>query len=238
MTKTFIEKLERQASHQFALDQIIALGLLAGMVICEHQIQTTVSPLISMVGLIFFAQRMQPPFIALWGLVYSACAFFFLANSHMDDLLTVYIRFGTLLMGGLGAFLISMEKSRMKERSIQTIHILEKLPMPVIVSDGEGFVLFMNEHALKLLELEPDQVCGASYFMFMAGNQKGQTIQKYLEFVDSGKEVMHDVILQLKSPRLKVRATVAAIEGPTKLLATVFWPDPARPPATETIASI
>jgi PAS domain-containing protein len=224
MNKPIIDKLVRQSPRRVILEQVVALFLLALMIVLELDTVATISPLMSMVCFIYFAHRMRAGFVSFWVFVFSTTSLVFLYQPGSANLGTVYIRFGTLLAGGIGAVIISHERTRIRDSLLQTIRILEKLPTPVIVSDCEGCVVFMNNDALQLLDVEADQVHGTSYFSFVAGEAKGQMIQKYFEFVDAGRLLPLDIVLQLKKPTvITTHATLVLIDGlSTKLLATVF----------------
>ena len=224
MNKPIIDKLVRQSTGRVILEQAVALLLFALMIVLELNTAETISPLVSMVCFVYFAHRMRAGFVSFWVLVFSSTSLFFLYQPGLTSLGTVYIRFGTLLAGGIGAVIISNERTRIRESLLQTILILEKLPTPVIVSDCEGCVVFMNHDALQMLDVEADQVHGTSYFSFVAGEAKGQMIQKYFEFVDAGRLLPLDIVLQLKKPTvITTHATLVLIDGQsTKLLATVF----------------
>ena len=209
-------------------DHLLALLCLGGMIALELATQTTISPLVSMACFGLFAHRMRPALVAGWVAIFCFTSLLFLlAPWQADanpDLATAYIRFATLCLGGIGAFALSVDRSRIAEGSAQPVLILEKLPAPVIISDAGGGIVFMNTYALQLLDTTLDAVRGASYFSFVAGEEKGKTVQNYLDFVDSDQSVLSDMILQLKKPsHMKVQATLVAIEGKhSKLVATVL----------------
>ncbi|MCX6966545.1 MAG: PAS domain-containing protein [Verrucomicrobia bacterium] len=207
-----------------------ALALFCLMIAVELITKATISPLVSMLCFGFFAHRMRPEPVAAWVVIFSLASLFFLLEpwegGTPSDRPTAYIRFWTVMVGGIGAVILSFDRTRIAEGFLQTIRILEKLPAPVIISDNIGCVVFMNHDALKLLDTTADAVRGASYFSFVAGEERGKTIQKYLDFVDSSETILHDVILQIKKPQpMKTQAALVVIEGErTKLVATVFSP--------------
>ena len=209
----------------------LALTLLGLMIWIELITPATVSPLISMLCFGIFAHRMRPVSVACWVIVFSLTTLFFLLYPNSKtipiDHSNGYIRFWTVIVGGIGAVILSYDRTRIEESFRQTIHILEKLPTPVIISDDKGCIAFMNNDALNLLDTTAEETRGASYFSFVADTKKGRTVQSYFEFLDSNQTDPHNVVIQIKKPKpMLTIATLVAIEGhKTKLVATVFSKD-------------
>ena len=220
--------LPEQETRTALLNHALALGLFGFMIVFEMATEATVSPLVSMICFGIFAHRMRPVTVACWVLVFSLTTLLFLTQpwdaSMPGQHSTGFIRFWTVMVGGVGAVILSCDRNRLAEGFLHTIRILEKLPAPVIVSDAEGSVVFMNDDALKLLDTTADAVRGASYFSFVASEEKGRTIQKYFELVDSPQSALFDVVLQIRKPKpVTTEATLVVIKGgKTKLVATVF----------------
>jgi len=232
MHKALINKVLRRSPKSLLFDLGMAVFLWIVMVRLEIATVTTISPLASMLCFGFFAYRMSPKWVCLWVGIFSTTSLFFLFQDPFaaESLMTVYIRFGTLVVGGMGAIVLSTDRTRITESFLQTIEILEKLPAPVIISDCSGCIVFMNNDALELLDIEADQVQGASYFSFLSAEEKGRMIQRYFDFVDSKQTTLHNMALHLKKPvPIKTQATLVAIDGEfTKLLATVLWLPPSN----------
>ena len=213
-------------------DHGLAFLFLVVMVILDLTTRTAILPLISILCFGFFAHRMRPWQVFGWVAVFAFTALFFLlrpkASGVPANSVVAYIRFGTIWVGGIGAMLLSNNRIRNAESFLQTVTILDKIPTPVIVSDCAGCVVFMNSNALRLLDTTADAVRGASYFSFVSGEEKGRTVQKYFDFIDSKQPLFHDMVLQLKTPFVrKTQATLIMIDGKNqKLLATVFSLNP------------
>ena len=235
MHHKILKKLAKLEPSTPFLDHGFALFLFVAMISIELLTRATVSPLISMLCFAYFAHRMRPWPVAGWVCVFSVTSLFFLFNPEepgkLIDHVTVYIRFATICVGGLGTILLSDRRIRIAESFLQSVNILEKLPVPVIVSDAHGCVIFMNNDALTLLDTTADAVRGATYFSFVSAEEKGRTVQKYFEFVDSKEPLLQNIVLQLQKPvPRKTHATLVAIEGKNaKLLATVLVDIKAKP---------
>jgi len=112
----------------------------------------------------------------------------------------------------------------MEEDFLQTIDIFEKLPTPVIISDLDGGVVFMNNDALKLLDITAEEVPGTSYFSFVVAAEKGKKIQRYFDFVSSNQTILHNFAIQVRKPTpMEIQTTLFVIQGKhARLVATVF----------------
>ena len=226
-----LKKLAKLEPSTPLINHGLAALLWIAMIALELWTLATISPLISMLCFAFFAHRMRPGAVAGWVTVFSFTSLYFLllpiGKGVPADVTTAYIRFGTIFIGGIVAVLLSDDRIRIAESFLQTTNILEKLPVPVIVSDCHGCIVFMNNDALRLMNTTSDAVRGASYFSFVTGAEKGKTVQRYFEFVDSKEPMLYDVMLQLQKPvPRQTHATLVAIDGKNaKLLATVLLPN-------------
>ena len=230
MSHRTLKRLSAKETMGNPADNWIALGYLAFMCVMELKTEEVVSPLLSMLAFGFFAQRMQPRFVAFWATLYTVFAFMFLLepwHAYHGGRVTPFVRCGTLALAGIGAVLLSRTRVRVAESFQQTMTILEQLPAPVVLSDCAGCIVFMNDDALKLLETTPDEAVGASYFLFMAEGERGKSIQKYLDIVDARSCQLDDVSIQVKKPSTRiVRGSIVSIQANhVKLLATVLRGD-------------
>ena len=224
-----LRRLSTRETESKPLDHWIALFYLGALILAELKTPEVISPLMSVLAFGFFALRMKPRFVVLWSLPYTAVSYYYLLQdgSTSEDRATAYIRCGTLLLAVIGAVLLSRNRSRVAESFLQTLTILEKLPVPVVLSDASGCIVFMNDDALKLLEVTPEEVLGSSYFTFMAEGERGRAIQQYLDMVDSKQCQLAGVVVQIKKPfPREITASIVSIQAEhVKLLATVLRPD-------------
>jgi len=232
MNQEYLKHLSLRDPGNRALDHWIALIYLGLLIVCEVKTTEVVSPLMSMLAFGFFAQRMRPPTVALWTAVYTIISFYFLLQPEGqlplqgDDRMTAYIRCGTLGLAAIGALMLSLNRVRVAQSFLQTLTILDKLPAPVILSDCSGCIVFMNEDALALLQTTSEEALGSSYFTFLIEGERGKSIQKYLDMVDSKQHEPTDVVVRLKKPeRREIAATIVPVQSENmKLLATVLRP--------------
>ena len=234
MNQRILRQLSLRESEATAFDHWLALGYLGFIVLIELFTVEIVSPLLSVLAFGYFAHRMRPRNTLLWTSLYTAVSGFFLFDPTISlvrpDMAftteTACIRFGTLLLAAFGAVLLSRHRNRVAESFLQTLTILEKLPAPVVLSDSAGCIVFMNDDALNLLDIDSAEAIGASYFTFLAEGERGRTVQKYLDMVDAPNCRAWSISVQLKKPVPRmISASIVSIEANhTKLLATVLRP--------------
>ena len=230
MNQKNFRKLSVRESEGARADHFMAAVYLGVMIFLELKTEEVITPLMSMLAFIFFAHRMPPRSVLLWVTVYTLVSFLFLvepwAESTKTERMTAYLRGGTLALGGVGTVLLSMHRFRVSESFVQTLTILEKLPAPVVLSDCAGCIVFMNDDALQLLETTAEEALGSSYFTYLVEGERGKTIQKYLDMVDSKQCELENVTVQIMKPVPRtITASIVTIQANrTKLLATVLRP--------------
>lgn len=176
---------------------------------------------------------MRPISVAVWVVIFSLTSLYFLLFAVPGiaiDRTTALIRFWTVFVGGIGAVVLSFDRNKGIEDHLQTIRILEELPTPVIISDPDGGVVFMNNDAIKLLDIAAEEVKGASYFSFIVAAEKGKTVQRYFDFVSSNQVTLHDFAIQVIKPKpMEIQTTLFAIQGNhARWVATVFPTTPTK----------
>jgi len=73
------------------------------------------------------------------------------------------------------------------ERTLTQLRsILSKLPVPVILSDASGNIVYANDAVTSVLDESPSQITGKSYFnYFLTERMKGKSIRAYFELFDA-----------------------------------------------------
>ena len=93
------------------------------------------------------------------------------------------------MVTGSMAIAISLYRTSLNRSYRQVITVLEKIPVPIIVSDESGTITFLNEQASDLLGVSIQDAPGHSYFSFLANqSEKGKSIQRYLQIFDSNDD--------------------------------------------------
>jgi PAS domain-containing protein len=159
--------------------------------------KTMLTPLLGIVGLLVFAYCLTPGWMIFWSSVYAAVVtllfvfpqFYSIFNKGAvpADFLTPYVRSGTFIAGAaLSSSLCSaLSRSRVMNQDLRDM--IEKLTLPVITSNHDGQITFLNRAALEALGWEKDYDPAISYFDALAPREtQGELISCYLRCFDQG----------------------------------------------------
>jgi PAS domain-containing protein len=159
--------------------------------------KTVLAPLFGIVGLLVFAYCLTPAWMTFWSSVYAVVVtvlfispsvyFLFNKEAPVSDFLTPYVRSGTFIAGAaLSAFLCAA-LSRARAMNDDFRDMLEKLTLPVITSNNDGRIVFVNRAAMEALGWEGDRDRAISYFDALSPKGvQGELIASYLRRFNPG----------------------------------------------------
>ena len=102
-------------------------------------------------------------------------------------------------MLGVALIILSSHRQKLHKSHDDILLILTRLPLPVIVSDAHGTILFLNDRAANLLNIPRREAIGRSYFqLLLHENGKGANIQKYVELIESKCAEAIDINLRIQ----------------------------------------
>ena len=150
----------------------------------------TVTPLFAGVGVLVMAFTLPLPSMILWTFAYtvSVLAVFLLPvwgvfigwYSPPVSMMTQYVRAFSFIATAVLGVNFSMTMTRQRRLNDELRMLLEKLPVPVITSDRNGVVKFMN-HAMSQLLGSVEGSEKATFFdLFSPPGRQGETISLYL----------------------------------------------------------
>ncbi|MEI8343049.1 MAG: PAS domain-containing protein, partial [Verrucomicrobiota bacterium] len=157
--------------------------------------ETAVTPLGCTILLTILAMYMRPWPLAIWAVICVAIVFCTLKYGFNADMSKIGMRatnwtatvrtFGSIVVGA-ALVILSIHRQKLHQSHDEILEMLTKFPVPVIVSDASGSIVFLNERAGHLLEISPEEGVGLSYFeLLLHQNGKGANIKKYVELIDS-----------------------------------------------------
>jgi PAS domain-containing protein len=152
----------------------------------------TITPLACTIMICLMALRYPQKLVVFWALVF-ICTSCVVLSHEVKLVKTVQIPEWTVVLRTIGssvtgcmAIAISIYRGSLNRSYQQVITVLEKMPVPIIVSDESGTITFINDQASELLGVSIQEAPGHSYFSFLANqSSKGQSIQRYLQIFDS-----------------------------------------------------
>ena len=150
----------------------------------------TVTPLFAGIAVLVMAFQLPLPWMVFWTVSYTACVlavfllpvwgFLIAWYTPPVSMMTQYIRaFSFIATAVLGVgFCRTLARQRGVNDELKML--LEKLPVPVITSDRNGVVKFMNHSMTHLLGKDEGRD-GATFFDLLAPpGRQGETISSYL----------------------------------------------------------
>ncbi len=132
--------------------------------------------------------------------------------------------------GGSFSVLLCFRHLKSVRKSEQLNLLVREIPIPFVLSDGNGEIVFMNTQAAQLLGMRGKKTEGDSYFSLLTdSNQKGNAIQKYLEVFDAS--LPQEAVIELKpknNPGAILRGTLMQADGSNDryLITIISEPNP------------
>ena len=185
---------------------------------------TAITPLGCTILLIALAFFMRPAPLAAWVAVCVTTIFFMLKYSYNADMAgygptasnwTVAVRSIGSAAVGAALVVLSSHRQKLRQSHHDLVSMLIRFPVPVIVSDASGTIVFLNDRAGVLLGIPPGEGVGLSYFeMLLHQNGKGANIKKYVELIDSPHSEATEINIRTRNrPTKLLKGMLVAIDS-------------------------
>src|ERR1700677_314218 len=184
---------------------VLPAGLLAAILIFDFYFlpNATITPVSSFLILAVLAFVLPPVSMIFWACAYTFGAVYVVYHPEYfrpgppNYALMHEIRSIGLAAGGVFSVLLCFYRLKDSRRSEQLNLLVREIPVPFVLSDGNGEIIFMNTQAADLLGVRDRKAEGDSYFSLLTDvNEKGNAIQKYLEIFDA--RVQREYSIELK----------------------------------------
>ncbi|MCE9542904.1 MAG: PAS domain-containing protein [Verrucomicrobia bacterium] len=194
--------------------------------------KTTVIPLLGVLGLMLMAFRLPSRVVIVGSVVYGLVVISIFLNpayyhwmnhsSPQADNLTAYMRSLTFIAAGAMAVLLSLSLEKLKETNQALNELLDSLPNPLLTSDENGKITFLNKAAEKLIAIGQPPTTLPSYFdLFAPKGLKGHLIADYLGVFKANSSNVSHASLDLEVNNQKaIGYTRLMSSGHTALLVT------------------
>jgi len=216
------------------------LALILGLVVTDVLDRLDVSalsvPLCLAIVLMGISLRQSPPLVVAISLVYvvlvTYSAFYLLHHSNRPHLPFPYSAFG--LIQRIGVFVVvcamaiymSFYRTASERLLADVRNTLSKLPVPVVISDARGFIVYTNESLNASLEYLPPDLPGKKYIDFFMPDVHGASAWRNYKtlFGDEGDNIHQIEITPLGgSAPMLARLTCHGV-GARRTLVTVLQP--------------
>jgi hypothetical protein len=179
----------------------LILGLMVTYVFDLLDVSALSAPLCLAIVLMVVSLRQSPSLVVAISLVYillvTYSAFYLLYHSNRPHLPFPYSAFG--LVQRLGVFIVvcamaiymSFYRSTTEQLLADVRNTLSKLPIPVVMSDARGFIIYTNESLNASLKYLPPDLTGRKYIdVFMPDVHEASAWRSYKKlFGDEGDNI-------------------------------------------------
>ena len=134
------------------------------------------------------------------------------------------IRSVSVGLAGVLAIWAAFQRSKLVVHAGEVEAILEKLPLPWVLSDEFGNINQISPKALQMLSLDSSLIVGTSYFsIFTPQEDKGELIRRYLDLFSVTVKPISTRLSSSPDHKKKFKATLAPLEVPGgKRILTTF----------------
>jgi PAS domain-containing protein len=150
----------------------------------------TITSLFGIIGLLVMAFYLKPTWMIVWGGIYSVVVIGVILLPHWgfliqhvsppSDLLTLYVRAGTFLIGAILAMKLCTTLSRLNKVEYDLAAIFDSFEDPIIASDHNGKIHYLNKSAEQISTAHGPMEVGSSFFELIPKDAQGQGIANYL----------------------------------------------------------
>jgi len=151
----------------------------------------TITPPFCVVGLLIMSYYIPPERTVFWAVIYSIVisAIFISPSLHQifsdqpypKDSATPVVRSATFVLAAYLASYLCFTLNKLRVMYSELQQILARIPLPVVTSDHNGKILYVNESAKHVLSIDEKKHEYMSYFDLLAPPEyKGRTIAEYL----------------------------------------------------------
>jgi hypothetical protein len=225
------------AGSRFLKEAVIPGGVLVGIIIVDHFFLpgVTVTPVCNFLMMGILALYLRPRWMVFWACCFTCSSLFMLnkpgfsqRQGPANKMLTAETRSVGSVVGGIIAALLCINRAKAFRSHSQLVALVKRLPVPFVLSDKNGTLLYISEEAAQLMDMSPAEAVGQSYFALLFNlSEKGAAIQRYVNLLDSAESRESSIELRLMScPEKSWRGTLMPVDLQTgRCLITVIEPE-------------
>jgi PAS domain-containing protein len=195
--------------------------------------QVILAPFLSLLCLIILALKLSRRTLCLWMVLYASFVFYMLyqANGGSDPSITratMIVRAATFFLSSMVVYWVCCVRENLSKIYQSMLQVVANLPIPVLLSDESGLILFSNEKARQQLGLTGLELQEQTYFqLFGLPEQQGQFIASYLAFLEKTEDKSRKVVLASRrdSGRLLFAQWQGTLLGGSRIMITVISKD-------------
>ena len=214
---------------------LLILGLVVACVIDRLDPTTVSTPFLLGIILMGLSLRQSVPLVFATSVIYCVLTAYALITHHEyvisahyhvgpHPAFSLFLRIGLfLVLCGLAIYLAHYRTTT--SRILDHIrNILAKLPIPVVISNAAGHIVYANESLSTTFKQESDKLTGKRYIdLLMSDIQEGKAMRYYIELFGEDANNIHELEIKPFDSETKVKARLTCLGlGPNRVLITVF----------------
>ena len=183
---------------QWPLAYFITIPLLLAIAVLYLEIQTPnllISPFIVTILMLLFSMRLEPLQLALFAMTFEGVVFYSVRYlqpfdlSTNEDWMRLSLRCTGFLVVSTLAVLFSKYRCRARILQDETVAVIVAMPIPVVISDALGLVIFSNAEASAFLQTAREELQGVNYTkLFMSHMDEGAAMRDYIKLFQTTQE--------------------------------------------------
>ena len=155
-----------------------------------------VTPMLSTIFMLMLSLRLEPARLLPFVVAFNGAIFYSLHymqpfdGANSTHWIRLGLRIASFSIAATLAVLFSKYRCKAKEQLDQTMKIIISMPMPVVISDALGAVIFANDEASDFMHLSREKLQASNYIeLFMRHQDEGTAMREYIKFFQNSSEV-------------------------------------------------
>lgn len=229
-----VETVSASKAHETPIAFPVLLSLFTAAVILFidwHVERVVLTPALAALFLLVFSFFIRPKQMIVMAMVLLFAVFISLCflpphPPAYDSVfwLQLFIRCGGFTATCLMALFVSIHRLRSVRLLSEIVVILNKMPLPVLVSDAAGYIIYVNDEATGFMGCTKESLLGKRYVkLFMGNKDEGQGMRFYIQFFEKTGLNAERVLLTAGKNHLQIEARLICLgEGDRRQLITVL----------------
>jgi PAS domain-containing protein len=173
------------------LPLLLEIAVLAAE-IATHEMRVT--PSLTLIVVAVLSLVLSKKEVAMWATIFIIPILWSLTSPFSGQMPekepVIALRLITYAIGSGMAVAISSFKEYWENQFVNLLKIFDHIPVPLLVSDIDGGILFANRAACKILQTSLSEITSTMYFsLFSDQTNRGRQIEHYLSVFASAKEI-------------------------------------------------
>jgi PAS domain S-box-containing protein len=165
------------------------------------------TPILASLALMLMAFRYSVPQMLLWTFLYSVVVTLIFLNPKIllitngwayQDTLTPYLWMVMFYVAATLSCIVSFALDRLKKADLEKMEILKLLPIPILTSDEQGKIVYMNKAAEKMFGFDATQASWRSYFDMIKGEHL-ELSEEYVKRLKDNQQLSSEVFPMIVS---------------------------------------